>query len=73
MTKIQHHRILANGLRQHFLEAGTGAPVVSLHGFPKTSFAWRFSIPKLAHHYWVTAPDLRGYGEMDKPAFGSFQ
>ena len=70
MTEIQHHRILANGIRQYFLEAGTGAPVVLLHGFPETSFAWRFQIPELARRYRVIAPDLRGYGETDKPASG---
>jgi pimeloyl-ACP methyl ester carboxylesterase len=41
-----------------------------LHGFPETSFAWRFQIPVLARHYRVIAPDLRGYGETDKPSKG---
>jgi len=44
--------------------------VVLLHGFPETSFAWRFQIPALSAHYRVIAPDLRGYGETDKPAKG---
>src|SRR4030081_2320429 len=35
-----------------------------------TSFAWRFQIPALSTHYRVIAPDLRGYGETDKPASG---
>src|SRR5271154_3850297 len=60
----------ANGIRQFYLEAGKGPPVVLLHGFPETSFAWRFQIPELAKHYRVIAPDLRGYGETDKPSFG---
>jgi len=63
MTGILHHTVHANGIRQHFLEAGIGAPVVLLHGFPETSFAWRFQIPELAKHYRVIAPDLRGYGK----------
>ena len=70
MTGILHHTVHANGIRQHFLEAGIGAPVVLLHGFPETSFAWRFQIPELAKHYRVIAPDLRGYGETDKPSSG---
>jgi pimeloyl-ACP methyl ester carboxylesterase len=41
MTEIRHHTVHANGIRQHFLEAGKGAPIVLLHGFPETSFAWR--------------------------------
>ena len=60
----------ANGIRQFYLEAGAGPPVILLHGFPETSFAWRFQIPALARHYRVIAPDLRGYGETDKPSKG---
>jgi pimeloyl-ACP methyl ester carboxylesterase len=67
---ITHHTLTANGIRQHYLDAGQGAPVVLLHGFPETSFAWRFQIPVLAERYRVIAPDLRGYGETDKPAGG---
>ena len=38
--------------------------------FPETSYAWRNQIPVLAERYRVIAPDLRGYGETDKPAAG---
>jgi pimeloyl-ACP methyl ester carboxylesterase len=44
--------------------------VVLLHGFPETHYAWRHQIPVLAQHYRVIAPDLRGYGETEKPAGG---
>jgi haloacetate dehalogenase len=70
VTDIKSHTLIANGIKQHFLEAGSGAPVVLLHGFPETSFAWRNQIPVLAERYHVIAPDLRGYGETDKPAAG---
>ncbi|GGX79329.1 alpha/beta fold hydrolase [Massilia dura] len=66
----RHHTVTANGIRQHYVEAGDGPPVVLLHGFPETSFAWRFQIPELAKRFRVIAPDLRGYGETDKPAGG---
>jgi haloacetate dehalogenase len=36
MTPITHHTIRANGIRQHYREAGSGPPVVLLHGFPET-------------------------------------
>ena len=52
------------------LEAGSGPPVVLLHGFPETNYAWRYQIPVLARQYRVIAPDLRGYGETDKPHRG---
>lgn len=61
----QSYTIQANGIRQHVIEAGDGPPVILLHGFPETSFSWRFQIPVLAERYRVIAPDLRGYGETD--------
>jgi pimeloyl-ACP methyl ester carboxylesterase len=65
-----HHTVLVNGIRQHYVEAGEGPAVVLLHGFPETHYAWRHQIPVLAQKYRVIAPDLRGYGETDKPASG---
>ena len=67
---VQHLTVRANGIRQHYLDAGSGPPVVLLHGFPETSFAWRHQIPALTQSFRVIAPDLRGYGETDKPASG---
>lgn len=49
---------------------GNGAPLVLLHGWPQTWFAWRHMIPLLAQHYTVSAPDLRGLGDSSKPANG---
>jgi haloacetate dehalogenase len=69
LNVIKHQTVLANGIRQHYLDAGEGAPVILLHGFPETSFAWRSQIPELAEHYRVIAPDLRGYGETEKPYY----
>ncbi len=48
----------------------SGDPVVLLHGFPETSHAWRKVIPRLAEHYTVIAPDLRGCGASDRPEGG---
>jgi haloacetate dehalogenase len=70
MTDVRLHTVHANGLRQYFLEAGDGPPVALLHGFPETNYAWRHQVPVLAKHYRVIAPDLRGYGENEKPATG---
>lgn len=67
---MKHHTVKANGIRQHYIEAGEGPPVVLLHGFPETNYAWRKQIPVLSQHYRVIAPDLRGYGKTEKPATG---
>lgn len=70
MIDIRHHTTNANGIRQHYLDAGEGAPVSLLHGFPETSYGWRHQIPALAKKYRVIAPDLRGYGETEKHFVG---
>jgi pimeloyl-ACP methyl ester carboxylesterase len=69
-TDIRSLTVHANGIRQHYLEAGSGPPIVLLHGFPEMNYAWRRQIPALATHYRVIAPDLRGYGDTEKPASG---
>jgi pimeloyl-ACP methyl ester carboxylesterase len=67
---MKSYTVTANGIRQFVVEEGEGAPVILLHGFPETNYAWRYQIPVLSRHYRVIAPDLRGYGETDKPASG---
>lgn len=50
-------------------EAGSGPPVVLVHGFPELAFSWRHQLPALAAAgYHAIAPDMRGYGGSDKPA-----
>jgi haloacetate dehalogenase len=59
-----------NGIRQHYLRAGDGPPVVLLHGWPQDSRMWRAVLPALAARRTVVAPDLRGYGYTDAPREG---
>lgn len=50
------------------LDEGEGMPVLLLHGFPDSSRLWRHQIPALVGAGMrVIAPDLRGFGESDKP------
>jgi pimeloyl-ACP methyl ester carboxylesterase len=47
---------------------GHGQPVVLLHGFPDSGRLWRHQVPALADAgFQVVVPDLRGYGQSDKP------
>ncbi len=56
------------GLRVHYLQAGTGEPVVFLHGFPETSHQWRYQVQALADAGFACfAPDNRGFGRTEKP------
>ena len=61
-----------NGVRYHYLlHKGSGPVVVLLHGWGSTSYMWRFVMPRLAQAgYTVLAPDLRGFGDTDKPQAG---
>ena len=64
----QHRFAEANGIRIHYVEQGQGFPVILLHGFPELWYSWRHQIPALAAAgLRAIAPDLRGYGETDKP------
>jgi pimeloyl-ACP methyl ester carboxylesterase len=54
-------------LRMHYLQSGSGEPVVFLHGFPETSYEWRHQLAHFAPQYACFAPDTRGYGRTDKP------
>lgn len=69
-SELTHHTIKANGIRHHVVTAGAGPPVYLLHGFPETWFAWRKQIPALAKDFTLVIPDLRGYGDSEKPASG---
>ncbi len=60
----------ADGVVLNAAVGGSGAPVVLLHGFPQTHVMWRRVAAELATDHTVICPDLRGYGESDKPAEG---
>ena len=47
--------------------AGSGPPLLLLHGFPQTKMIWHRVAPALAEHFTVIASDLRGYGASSKP------
>ncbi|MFL6131429.1 MAG: alpha/beta fold hydrolase [Nocardioidaceae bacterium] len=47
--------------------AGAGAPVVLLHGHPRTHTTWHAVAPRLVQHHFDVAPDLRGYGRSTLP------
>ncbi len=67
---MRHRRIDLPGLRMHVAEAGTGEPVLLLHGFPQHWWEWRDVAPRLAESYHVICPDLRGAGWTDAPRRG---
>ena len=68
MTEIAHRTVEANGIRIHIAEAGGGPLVILCHGFPESWYSWRHQLRALAEAgYHAVAPDMRGYGQTDKP------
>ncbi len=51
----------------HYVTQGEGKLLLLLHGFPDFWYVWRYQISKLANHFRVVVPDLRGCNETDKP------
>ena len=66
--QIEHRFIESNGIKIHVAEAGTGPLVLFCHGFPESWYSWRHQIKALSEAgYHVVAPDMRGYGQTDRP------
>ncbi|MBD2562159.1 alpha/beta hydrolase [Nostoc linckia FACHB-391] len=65
-----HHTADVNGVRLHYVMGGQGDPLVLLHGWTQTSYAWNRIMPALAERYTVIAPDTRGLGDSSKPDSG---
>jgi pimeloyl-ACP methyl ester carboxylesterase len=57
-------------LRQHVVTGGDGPPLLLVHGWPQTWYAWRLVMPALARDFSVVAPDQRGCGLSGKPPGG---
>src|SRR2546429_1019532 len=57
-------------LRLHAVIGGDGPPLLLVHGWPETWYAWRLLMPALARDFQVIAVDQRGIGLSDKPADG---
>jgi haloacetate dehalogenase len=69
ITGFDYQRVtVAEGVALNAAVGGSGAPIVLLHGFPQTNLMWRHVAADLAADHTVICPDLRGYGESDKPA-----
>jgi pimeloyl-ACP methyl ester carboxylesterase len=57
-------------LRQHVVTGGEGPPLLLVHGWPQTWYAWRLMMPALARDFAVIVPDQRGTGLSGKPPGG---
>jgi haloacetate dehalogenase len=67
---FEHRQVEAGDVTIHAVIAGSGPPVLLLHGYPQTHAMWHRVAPRLAEQFTVVAADLRGYGDSSKPAGG---
>jgi pimeloyl-ACP methyl ester carboxylesterase len=70
-TQFRHGTVSVSGVRLHFVEGGSGPPLLLLPGWPQSWYTWRYVMPLLAaagRH--VIALDPRGMGDSDRPASG---
>ena len=70
MPGFEPHEFEAAGARINAVVGGAGPPLLLLHGHPQTHLTWHKIAGRLAEHYTVVAPDLRGYGDSAKPEGG---
>src|SRR5512134_1022188 len=66
--RFRLERRAPNGIELNVRHGGAGPPLLLLHGFPQTHAIWHRIAPRLAEHHYLVMPDLRGYGDSDKPA-----
>lgn len=64
IAEVKHHTAEVNGTTLHYVSAGErGSPILLVHGFPESWWAFHKLIPLLAQHHRVYAVDLRGFGD----------
>ena len=66
---VSSHYVMVGDIRTHYLEAGQGEPIILLHSAEfggRAEFSWRYTIPALAEHFHVYAPDIVGFGRTAK-------
>ena len=67
-SNIKTRRVATNGIELNIAEQGQGPLVLMCHGFPESWYSWRHQFQALADAgYHAVAPDMRGYGDSDKP------
>ena len=70
MHGMRRQSVRANGIRINTWIGGSGPALVLLHGYPQTAQMWHKMAPTFIKEFSVVCPDLRGYGDSDKPRDG---
>ncbi|MGE0418852.1 MAG: alpha/beta fold hydrolase, partial [Acetobacteraceae bacterium] len=70
LSNFVHQHADLGDVRIHYVTAGSGFPVVLLHGWPQSWYEWRHVMADLSDTWRVIAPDLRGLGDSSRPLDG---
>jgi pimeloyl-ACP methyl ester carboxylesterase len=65
--QVADHYADSDGVKIHYVSAGTGPLVVFIHGFPDFWYSWRHQMAGLQDRFRVVAMDQRGYNRSDRP------
>ncbi len=64
---MKHQTITIQDASFHVVTAGQGMPLLFIHGWPEFWLTWQPVMERLSDRFMVIAPDLRGFGDSDKP------
>src|SRR5579862_3479893 len=64
---VKHEYAVVNGIRMHYVTAGSGPLILFAHGFPEFWYEWHRQLDEFGRDHHAVAPDLRGYNLTDKP------
>src|SRR5690348_8692781 len=67
LPDFDHRQVDVGEVTIHTRVAGSGPPLLLLHGYPQTHVCWHKVAAELAKHFTVVLTDLRGYGDSSKP------
>lgn len=70
MNTLEHRLVATNGIRMHCVIGGSGPPLYLLHGWPQTWLEWREIAGRFLDQFTVVMPDLRGFGDSERPVTG---
>jgi haloacetate dehalogenase len=69
-AEFKTERVATREVEINVCRGGHGPPLLLLHGYPQTHAMWHRVAPILVRDFTVVCPDLRGYGDSDKPVGG---
>lgn len=64
---MEHQYATINGIRLHYVTAGSGPLILFVHGFPEFWYAWKNQLEEFSRDHRAVALDMRGYNLSDKP------